>query len=180
MSNSAKTLWERTVVALDHGDFTALDEMLKAEGASLIELLKANGEPADEMNEAFAFACMIGRTEDAEALLDKSVDPYVGMKTWLAGPHWSASSGQLETMKMLLRRNVPLEIENKYGGTVLGQALWSAVEEFKPTHAEIIELLIESGAKIEPGTLEWWNEQDVPDPDTKNRVAAALRRNRAI
>ena len=168
-------LWPYVVKALDHGDFTWLDKLLRSQDASLIELLKANGEPTNEMNEAFAFACMVGRTDDAEALLDKGVDPYAGMKTWLAGPHWAVSSGQLETVKMLLRRNVPMNIENRYGGTMLGQAFWSAVNEHKSTHAEIIEKLIEAGAEIEPGTLEWWEQQEVPSAETKERVAEALK-----
>lgn len=169
------TLWERTVTALDRGDFTLLDDMLKEQEVSLIELLEAKGEPIDEMNEAFAFACMIGRTEDAEALLDKGVDPYAGMKTWLAGPHWAVSGGNLDTVKMLARRQIPLEVENKYGGTVLGQALWSAVEEYKPSHPEIIQLLIDAGAVVEPGTLEWWNDQNVPNGAAKEKVASTLR-----
>lgn len=37
------------------------------------------------MNEAFAWACFIDRTEDAEPLLDKGVDPAKSDKTGLAG-----------------------------------------------------------------------------------------------
>jgi hypothetical protein len=36
--------------------------------------------------------------------------------------------------------------------------------------------LIKAGAKIQHGTLEWWDEQDVPSAETKDRVATALRR----
>ena len=43
------------------------------------------------------------------------------------------------------------------------------------THAEIIEALITGGAKIHPGTLEWWEQQEVPSAETKERVAACLR-----
>jgi ankyrin repeat protein len=176
MSIGTNSIWQQTVVALDRGDFTLLDELLRSENASLIELLEANGAPTDEMNEAFAFACMVGRTDDAEALLDRGVDPYAGMKTWLAGPHWAASGGQLETLRMMIRHNVPLEVENRYGGTVLGQALWSAIHEPKPDHADIIEALIDAGAKIEPGTLEWWEQQDVPSEELRSRVAEALKK----
>ena len=69
-----------------------------------------------------------------------------------------------------------MEIVNTYGGTVLGQALWSAIHEHESTHAEIIETLIGSGAKIHPGTLEWWEQQEVSSPATKDRVTTALRR----
>ncbi|MEQ1646845.1 MAG: hypothetical protein ABL959_25545, partial [Pyrinomonadaceae bacterium] len=124
--------------------------------------------------EALSCACMLGRTETARHLIDAGVDPYAGMKTWLAGPHWAASSGQLDVIKMLIEKNISLEIENKYGGTVLGQALWSAVNEHADSHADIIECLILAGAEVEPGTLEWWQEQNVPDAETKRRVSEML------
>jgi hypothetical protein len=61
-----------------------------------------------------------------------------------------------------------------YGGTVLGQTLWSAVNEPNTAQGEVIELLIEAGAAVEPGTLKWWNEQPVGSSETKDRVANAI------
>ena len=58
---------------------------------------------------------------------------------------------------------------------MLGQAFWSAVNEHKPSHADIIEALIKAGAVVEPGTLEWWEVQNVPSDETKERVTNALR-----
>lgn len=75
---------------------------------------------------------------------------------------------------MLIRRKAPLEQLNMYGGTVLGQTLWSAVNEARDGQAEVIELLINGGAKVESGTLEWWEEQNVSSADTKARVSNAL------
>jgi predicted secreted Zn-dependent protease len=59
---------------------------------------------------------------------------------------------------------------------VLGQAFWSAIHEHEKTHAEIIEELISAGAKIDEGTLEWWDQQDVPSAEAQDRVANALHR----
>ncbi len=173
---SAEELWRYAVKALDGGDFTWLDRLLTTNNRSLIELLEANGEPKEYMDEAFAWACMVGRTRDAETLLDKGVDPYAGMKTGLSGFHYAVSSGRLDTVKMLIEREIPKNVvENMYGGTIWGQALWSAVHEHKESHAAIIEALIEAGAEIEPGTLEWWEEQNVPSEEAKRRVGDALR-----
>jgi len=97
------------------------------------------------------------------------------MKTWLAGPHYAVSSGHLDTVQMLLDKKIPLEVKNLHGGSMLGQALWSAVNEHKPSHADIIEALIDAGAIVEPGTLEWWEAQDVPSAETKERVTNAFR-----
>jgi len=141
-----------------------------------MKLLEGNCEPVEAMNEAFAWACFTDRSEDAERLLDKGVDPAKSDKTGLTGFHWAASRGNVETVRMLIRRNAPLEQLNMYGGTVLGQTLWSAVNEARDGQAEVIELLIEAGAKIELGTLEWWLDQNVPSSETKTSVAAALRK----
>lgn len=173
-------LWQNALIALDRGDFSRLEDMLGGpEGfdRQTVEWFD-NGNFADEpemLAEALSCACMLGRTETAGHLLDHGVDPYAGMKTWLAGPHYAVSSGRLETVRMLVEKKVALEVKNGYGGTLLGQALWSAVNEHKPTHADIIEMLIAAGAQIEPGSIEWWDAQSVPSAETKRRVADALR-----
>lgn len=174
-------LWQKTLAHLSEGNFTALEEDLGGSEAFDRHIVEwhASGnfdsEP-EALAEALSCACMLGRAETARYLIEHGVDPYAGMLTWLAGPHWAASSGQLDVIKMLIEKNISLGIENKYGGTVLGQALWSAVNEHKNSHAEIIERLIEAGAAVEPGTLAWWEAQEVPSTDTKRRVANALRR----
>jgi hypothetical protein len=50
---------------------------------------------------------------------------------------------------LLLKFNPPLEARNRYGGTVLGQTLWSAAHGGDPKdYSEIIETLIAAGAKV--------------------------------
>lgn len=169
-------LFGEVIAELDAGNFTRLDGILSEQHVSIIDILIEAGKPKEYIDEAFAWACMLGRTSDAETLLDLGADPDAGMKSGMAGAHYAASGGRLETIEMLIRRGVPLETVNMYGGTVLGQALWSAINEHSPGHARVIEALIEAGAKIEAGTLEWWNEQNVPSADTKRRVAEVLLR----
>lgn len=167
-----------TVDALEKGDFSRLEELLG--GAAEFDRQITNWYDEGQFNdapytlaEALTCACMLGRTATAEYLIDNGVDPYAGMKTWLAGPHYAVSSGHLDTVQMLLAKKIPLEIKNLHEGTMLGQALWSAVNEHKRSHADIIEALIAAGAVIEPGTLEWWKAQSVP-PETKGRVEEIL------
>lgn len=164
---------------LDKGDYSALEEMLGGSDGFDRHMVNWFGEGRfrdhpELLAEALSCACMLGRYVTAKHLLEAGVEPYAGMKTWLAGPHWAASGGHPEIMKLFIDRGISLEVENKYGGTVLGQALWSAVNEHKPAHAEVIEMLIDAGAIIEHGTLEWWNAQDIPNAETKTRVASAL------
>ena len=72
--------------------------------------------------------------------------------------HYAAHCGQLETVKMLIARKAPLEVKNMYGGTILGQALWSAFNEPRKDHLLIIETLIAAGAQIDPDWNKWINE----------------------
>jgi len=168
------------VEALEKGDFTQLEKMLGGPSAFDQQIIQwyEDGQFKDapeSLAEALTCACMLGRTETASFLIDNGVDPYAGMKTWLAGPHYAVSSGHLDTVQMLLAKKIPMEVKNLHGGTMLGQAFWSAVNEHKQSHADIIEALINAGAFVEPGTLEWWETQNVPSAKTKERVANALR-----
>ena len=43
--------------------------------------------------------------------------------------HYAVMGGHVDTLKLLLRYRPPLEAKNCYGGTVLGQAVWSAIHE---------------------------------------------------
>lgn len=180
----ANDLWKETLRHLDEGNFTALEVMLGGPDgfdAQMIDWHKAGkfaGQP-EALAEAFTCACMLGRVTAAEYLLDNNVDPLAGTKTGLNGFHYAASSGKLDVVKLLIERGVPLEIENMYGGTVFGQALWSAVFEHKASHADIIAELVAAGAVIEPGTFEWWEKQDVPSEEAKLLIAETLRKAQA-
>jgi ankyrin repeat protein len=179
--DSRPILFLYAIAAMDMGNFSALESTVggpEAFGDQIIEWFEKDyftNEP-ETLAEVFAAACMLGHERTAAYLLDKGVDPYAGMKTGLAGFHYAASSGRLNVIKLLIERKAAMEVRNMYGGTVFGQAMWSAINEYTPDHAEIIERLIEAGAVIEPGTLEWWEKQNVPSAETKQRVADALRR----
>ncbi len=172
-------LWKEALRHLDEGNFTALQEHLGGpEGfdRQVIDWFDS-GQFKDEpaaLNEVLSCAMMLGRTETAEYLVDKGVEPYAGMKTGLAGPHYAASAGRVEAVRMLIEKKIALNVKNSYGGTILGQALWSAVNEPSDGHCEIIERLVAAGAEVEPGMLEWWNDQPVRSSNTKQRVAKAL------
>jgi hypothetical protein len=58
-------------------------------------------------------------------------------------------NGQLNTIQLLLARGTPLEVKNVYGGTVLGQALWSAAHAPDPdAYIPLVETLLAAGAKV--------------------------------
>ena len=173
-------LFRYTIAAMDRGDFSALESTIGPDRfhdqiVSWFDSGVFEGEQ-ETLDEIFAAACMLGHAKTAEYLLDKGVDPYAGMKTGLSGFHYAASSGRLDVIKLLIARGVPMEVKNMYGGTVFEQAVWSAVNEYTPQHAEIAERLVEAGAIVDEGYDEWWEKQDVPDHETKERIANVLKR----
>jgi len=105
--------------------------------------------PAEELGKGFVWACAYGYNDVVEFLLDHGVDPAAGADIDMTGLHLAAHEGHLDTVKLLLARNAPLEAKNVYGGTVLGQTLWSVIHHPMPSHHEIVETLLAAGAKVE-------------------------------
>jgi hypothetical protein len=102
----------------------------------------------EQLNEGFIYACGYGHYSVVEFLLTKRVDlaAQAGGQT---GLHWAVIGEHLDTVKLLLRHNAPLEVANMFGGTVLDQALWSAAHGGDPdVYISILEALVAAGAKV--------------------------------
>ena len=126
--------------------------------SSLIPLPEDPDESKLQIEQAFIRACQFGHNSIIEFLLDRGVDPSSQANVGQTGFHYAAHTGQLETVKFLIARNAPLEVKNMYGGTVLGQALWSAYNEPHKDHLVIIETLIAAGAHVDPDWKKWIDE----------------------
>ena len=99
--------------------------------------------------EALTCASFLGRTGVAAYLLEHGVDPSGGAGTGLDALHWAANRGQLEAVRLLLRAKASLETRSMYGGTAVGTAIWSALNEPRPDHPQIIEELLHAGARFD-------------------------------
>ena len=142
--------------------------MFNGHHCQIIEWYEANlfaNEPK-ALDEALACACFNGRVNVVDYLLAHGVDPAAGANTGLDGLHWAANRGQLEVVTLLIDRKAPLETPNMHGTTVLGTAVWSAINEPRPDHIRIIEALIKAGAQT----------GDVGYPSGNKRVDEVFRR----
>jgi hypothetical protein len=106
----------------------------------------------------------------ADYLLQRGVDPSAGADTGLNAFHWAANRGQLEVVRLLIGRKAPLETRSMYDGTVLGTAVWSAINEPRPAHLQIIEDLLDAGACL----------AEVDYPTGNSKVDVVLRRHGAL
>jgi ankyrin repeat protein len=107
------------------------------------------GTSKDQVQAGFLYACGYGQTNVVEFLLERGVDLASHSGDGQTGLHWAVIGGHLDTVRSLLRRNSPLEVKNMYGGTVLGQTLWSAAHGGdSELYIKIIETLIAAGAEI--------------------------------
>ncbi len=160
---------------LKRGDFSRLEPLFvdKSGPSRLPQIVERieegrfRGEPV-ALAEALTCACFNGRIAVAEYLLKRGDDPSGGSGTRLNALQWAANRGQLEAVRLLLRWKAPLETRSMYGGTALGTAVWSAVNEPRGDQLRIIEELLEAGARVDEAEY----------PSGREDVDALLRRYR--
>jgi Ankyrin repeats (3 copies) len=102
-----------------------------------------------QLESGFRFACLYGYTDVVQFLLDKGADLATHGDDGQTALHCAVIGGHLDTVKLLLQRNPLLEARNIYGGTVLGQTLWSAAHGGDAElYIKIIEALMNAGARV--------------------------------
>jgi ankyrin repeat protein len=148
--------FDDAVQGLHRGDFDALAPIFFADSAttepSKIMRWHAAGRFQSDpiaLEEALTCASFLGATEVAQNLLQAGVDPTAGSGTGMDALHWAVNRGQTGTVDLLLKWKAPLEVRNVHDTTVLGTAIWSALNEPRPQHMEIIETLLDAGARRE-------------------------------
>ena len=116
--------------------------------------LKPNANTT-QMESGFIWACEYGRADVANFLLEMGVDKNTYRQFKLTGLHWAAISGDIDTVKALLKHKAPLEAKNVWGGTPLSAAIWAATESDpndpvwpKADWVPIVELLLQAGADV--------------------------------
>ena len=129
-----------------------------------------------QIEHAFLRACEYGRNKVVDFLLQRGVSPQAQANTGQTALHRAVIGGHIDTITLLLIHGAQLEAKNSYGGTALGQALWSAIHgDSRIDYVPVIELLLNSGAKIEEGTITWLTLQKM-DSRLQSRIADLLNR----
>jgi ankyrin repeat protein len=101
----------------------------------------------NHQHDALFWASEYGQNHVVEFLLEKGADLTAHRADGQTALHWAIIGGQFETVKLLLRHNPPLKQPNIYGGTALGQAVWSSKQNRDPEpYLKIIAALTEAGA----------------------------------
>jgi hypothetical protein len=107
------------------------------------------GATQEQLREGFLYSCAYGRNNVAGFLLERGMDTATRNCDGQTALHWAVIGGQLATVKLLLRHNPPLEVTNRYGGSVLGQTLWSAAHGGDPDiYVAILDALFAAGAQL--------------------------------
>jgi hypothetical protein len=177
LTSEDNSLLQDAVQGLIAGDFSRLEPLFADDSpvdghrCRIIEWYEGGlfADQQSALDEALTCACFLGRTSVADYLMAQGVDPSAGVNTGLDGVHWAANRGQLETVRLLIQRKAPLETRSMYGGTVLGTAVWSAINEPGADHIRIIEALLNAGAHL----------PDADYPTGNERVDEVLRRHGA-
>jgi ankyrin repeat protein len=127
--------------------------LVEAAGLGRLEtvarILDAGGATPAQVNEGLRYACAYGQSAVAELLIERGADLASTTGDGQTAAHTAVIAGHLATLQMLLGHGPPLEQENVYGGTVLGQTLWSAAHGGSPDrYIAIIDALLAAGAKL--------------------------------
>jgi ankyrin repeat protein len=97
---------------------------------------------------ALCWASEYGKNETVECLLTRGVPIQSQANTGQTPLHWAVIGRQADTIALLLSHGADPEATNAYGGTPLGQALWSAAHSDSPAaYQKIAALLKLRGAK---------------------------------
>ena len=168
----------RTALAETLLKATASIEIVGAASLGRLDLVKnfISATPA-EIQSAFMSACEFGQTAVVEFLLERGVRLHAQDGNGQTGLHAAALAGHLDTVKLLLERHAPLELQNVWGGTVLGNTLWAAIHHDPHVdYVPIVKILVEAGARVAPEFLLWWRQQNPLVPSAKPPIEKLLSR----
>ena len=107
-------------------------------------------EPRAHIELAFVTACHFNRVDVTNWLIDLGVDLRAVDKDTMTALHWAGANGAVDLATRLIDLGAPLEVKNRWGGTVLDStgyfAVWAPMKGVD--YLPIMELLIARGADV--------------------------------
>jgi hypothetical protein len=159
----------------DHG---APLDLETAAGVGRLELVKSLQPSAtrQQLQNGFLLACMRGEEDVAFFLLEHGADPNDPADTGATALHWAAGAGHVGLVKRLLLLGAPLEVLNRWGGTVLEHAGHGF--EHGPFDIDFVpafQSLLAAGAKVRGSWLEWIETVKNRSAEEKARLTGLFR-----
>jgi len=137
--------------------------------------------PEEQVQRGFLWACMYGRAEVVDFLVDHGADLRDQADTGATGLHWAAAGGHLSIVRSLIERGAPLEEINRWGGTVLEHVGWAFTNgDPDIDYLPVFQELLEAGAKVQDGWLGWLQQQSGRLAGVEARLSELLRRYGAV
>jgi ankyrin repeat protein len=126
-------------------------DLAGAAGLGRLDVVKELIDEATDQqrDEGFRYACLYGRRDVVQWFLERGMDLAGHRGDGQTALHMAVIGGHLEIVKLLLGHKPPLEAKNVYGGSVFGQAMWSAAHGGDAdNYIAILEALVAAGAKV--------------------------------
>ena len=134
-------------------------------------------ETREQLQRGLVWASGYGHKDVVEFLLERGAD--VREAAGLAQPplHMAVVGGQVESVKLLLARGAATEQLNAYGGTALGQAVYSFVRgDPRTDYVPVFEALLAAGAKVDGSWIAHLESAKGRTTEERRRAAEVLRR----
>jgi len=132
---------------------TGPERLLAGQSAIGLRWPRLPKDPRGLRELALNWAAAYGRTAVVERLLRHGVALRSTESQGFTPLHSAAFYGHGETVDLLIRAGAPLEVENVYHGTVLGQTIWAVANSgLAIDYLPVIERLLAAGARAYP---EW-------------------------
>ena len=130
-----------------------------------------------QLQRGFLWACAYGHCDVVKFLLARGADLRDQADTSETALHWAVVAGDVTMIRLLLDHGAPLEEFNEFGGTALGQAIWSFLNgDGRVDYVPVFETLLAAGAMIEDGTVAWLDQQESRSAAKKAAIAEVLHR----